>query len=206
MANSSSTGGYLVPAPAPAPLEGRTLLRFVQQIIAGITGLDGKMVRPYWQDEPPDVPEAGIAWAAFKITRRPSDEFPFVGQYPWAPNPEAINLQRHEELDVLTTFYDCGSTGAANEDGTGLADYYAALLRDGFSIPQNRDQLFLTGMGLAKIGELITAPVLLKGRWQYRVDLNFTIRRQIDRVYPVQTITAAEGILYTDTGLPPQPF
>lgn len=204
MVNTSASGGYLAPAVVPAPLEGQALLRFFQQIIVGITGLPGDMVRPYWQDQPPDIPEIGTVWAAFRITRRPSDEFPFVGQYPWAPDPVSINLQRQEELDVLTTFYDCGSTGPDNSGG--LADYYAALLRDGFAIPQNREPLFLAGMGLARIGDLITAPVIFKGHWQYRVDLEYTIRRQIDRIYPVQTIVAANGTLYTDTGLPPQSF
>jgi hypothetical protein len=203
--NTSSSGGYLLPAGTPAPLEGRDLLRFFQQIIVGITGLDGKLVRPYWQAEPPDIPDEGTAWAAFKITRRPSDEFPFVGRLPYvAVDDGSDHLQRHEALDIFVTFYDIGSTGL--NDSGGLADSYASLLRDGLAVAQNREPLFLVGMGLTKIGDLVTAPVLFKVRWQNRVDFEFTIRRQIDRVYPVQTIVSANGLLYTDTGLPPQPF
>lgn len=203
MSNTSSSGGYLAPAVNPAPLEGQALLRFFQQIIVGITGLPGNMVRPYWQQEPPSIPDAGDAWIAFKITRRPSDEFPFVGTYTYDAT-QSYYLQRHEQLDILATFYDIGSTGLNNSGGT--ADYYAALLRDGLLIPQNREPLFLVGMGLVKTGDLVTVPELFKSRWQYRVDLEFSVRRQIDRIYPVQTIVSATGDIYTDTGLPPQPF
>lgn len=202
MANSSSTGGYLLPASSPAPLEGRALLRFFQAIMVGVTGLNGTLVRPYWQEEPPDVPDAGVAWCAFKITKRPSDEYPFVGRLKSTATGDY--LQRHEAIDILTTFYDIGSTGL--NDSGGLADTYASLLRDGLAIPQNREPLFLAGMGLVKIGELITVPVIFKKRWQNRVDFEFTVRRQITRLYAVNTIVAADGDLYTDGGLAPQPF
>jgi hypothetical protein len=203
--NTSATGGYLSPAVNPAPLEGQALLRFFQQMIAGITSLPGNMVRPYWQQEPPDVPDAGEAWCAFKITKRPSDEYPYVA----LPNRPvsaqlAYTMQRHEELNIETTFYDLGSTGLNNTGGQ--ADYNAALLRDGLLVPQNREPLFLASMGLVKTGDLVTVPVVFKKRWQYRVDLEWIVRREIVRVYPVLTIVAATGDVYCDNGLPAQPF
>jgi hypothetical protein len=203
--NTSATGGYLKPALNPAPLEGQALLRFFQQIMVGITSLPGDMVRPYWQSEPPDIPDAGEAWAAFRIVKRPSDEYPYV-DFPRSPSSQqlAYTMQRHEELDIETTFYDLGSTGKNNSGGQ--ADYNAALLRDGLLVPQNREVLFLNSMGLVKTGDLITAPVLFKKRWQYRVDLSWTIRREIIRVYPVLTIVSASGDINYDTGLPAQPF
>ncbi len=204
MTNTSATGGPLVPETSPAPLEGRALLRFFQQIIVGITGLDGTVVRPYWQEEPPTVPDAGVAWAAFKITRRPSDEYPFVGRYYYQAEDGNDYLQRHEALDILTTFYDTGSTGL--DDSGGLADSYASLLRDGLAVPQNREPLFLAGMGLVRIGDLITVPVIFKRRWQNRVDFEFTVRRQIDRAYPVLPLVGATGDIITDTPPFTQPF
>jgi hypothetical protein len=199
---TSATGGYLTPAASPAPLEGRALLRFFQQIIVGVTALVGDLVRPYWQEEPPTVPDAGVAWCAFKITKRPSDEYPFVGRLKASATGDY--LQRHEALDILTTFYDTGSTGL--DDSGGLADTYASLLRDGLAIPQNREPLFLAGMGLVKVGDLVTVPVIFKKRWQNRVDFEFTVRRQVTRLYPVQTLVSASGDIYTDGGLAPQPF
>lgn len=202
MGNTSSTGGYLLPASSPAPLEGQALLRFFQQIIVGVTGLDGTMVRPYWQAEPPNVPQQGDAWCAFKIARRPSDEYPFIGRLPYLPEDLADHLQRHEELNIATTFYDTGSTGVNNTGS--LADYYAALCRDGLAVPQNREPLFLAGMGLTKIGPALTVPEQVKTRWQYRVDFEFSVNRQIDRAYPVNSLVAAQGVFDYDTGLPPQ--
>lgn len=202
--NSSASGGYLSPAANPAPLEGQALLRFFQQIIVGITALPGNMVRPYWQEEPPDIPDAGTAWAAFKITKRPSDEYPFVGMSNVPLGGVAYQMQRHEELDILTTFYDMGSTGLNNSGGQ--ADYNVSLLRDGLLVPQNREPLFLAGMGLVKTGDEVPVPVIVKKRWQYRVDLEWVVRRQINRVYNVTTIVSAQGDIYYDTGLPAQPF
>ena len=76
----------------------------------------------------------------------------------------------------------------------------------GAAIAQNRETLVTAGMNLAKIGELVVVPSLLKLRWLYRVDLELTIRRQIDRAYPVLTLESASGVIHTDVGLPPQSF
>jgi hypothetical protein len=208
MPNTSATGGYLLPdpAPAPAPLEGQALLRFFQQVIVGITGLPNQLVRPYWQEESPDIPDPSetTAWAAFRIVRRPSDEYPFVGRLPYQAEAGVTTMQRHEVLNIATTFYDLGSTGPNNSGGQ--ADNFAALLRDGLLIAQNREPLTLAGMGLVKTGDLVTVPVVFKSRWQYRVDLEWEVRREISRTYSVLTIVSATGDIYYDTGLPAQPF
>ncbi len=186
----SATGGYLIPSGTP-PLEGQALLDFLQGVIVGITGLDGTMVRPVWQSEPPNMPDAGTAWCAFRITTRPSDTFPVVKHNADGQGVDA--LQRHEELHVLCSFYDLGS-GA-------VADAHAAQLRDGLSIAQNREVLTLNNMGLAKTGDLVAVPVIVKTRWLYRVDLEVVIRRQIDRLYPVLNLTSAQGSVATDDGI-----
>lgn len=191
MANDSSSGGYLSPLPTTPPLQGQALLNFLQAVIVGITGLDGTMVRPYWQGEPPNVPDAGLAWCAFRIQARPSDTFPFVKHNADGQGGDA--LQRHEALHILTSFYDLGSGG--NADG------YASLLRDGLLIAQNREILTLNKMGLAKTGDIIPVPSLLKFRWLYRADFDLVIRRQIDRLYPVLDVLSAQGTIVSDDGL-----
>jgi hypothetical protein len=195
VSNTSATGGYLLPAPSPAPLEGQALLDFVQAWVVGITNLPGDLVRPYWQSEPPNVPTAGTAWCAFRVTTRPSDEYPFVG---FQSGSDTYEMQRHETLDVLASFYDLGSGG--------LADQLAAQLRDGAMVAQNREPLTAAGMGLTRTGTPTAVPVLLKQRWQYRVDLEVVLRREIQRSYPVETLESVAGDLYTDTGLPPEPI
>ncbi len=204
MANDSSSSGYLQPNPAPGPLEGQELQRFVQQVVVGLTGLAGPLVVPYWQTEPPDTPQDATCWVAVMIGRQPADTFPFVGQYPWRAalsgdqSDQSYYFQRHESLEIACSVYDLGSNG--------LADHYAALLRDNLAIPQNREILTLAGMGLKTVGDLVNVPSIFKTRWRYRVDFPFTINRQIDRIYPVLTLKAANGLLYFDNGLPPQPF
>jgi hypothetical protein len=189
MANDSSTGGYLAPTGA-APPEGQALLDIIQAVIVGITGLAGPMVRPVWQSEPPNIPDAGDAWCAFRITRRRPDKWAVVTHNANGQGSDA--LQRHEDLHVLCSFYDLGSGG--------LADSLSALMRDGLSIAQNREALQLQNMGLGSIGECIAVPVILKNRWLYRVDLDFVLRRQINRVYPVLTVLSANGTLKSDDG------
>jgi hypothetical protein len=182
--NTSASGGYLAPEAVPAPLEGEALLRFIQQFVVGITGLPGDMVRPRWQPEPPNIPSAGEAWAAIGVSARPSDTYPYVGEID-TPEGGVAELQRHEDLNILSSFYGLGSGS--------LADEFCARLRDGLSISQNLEPLFHAGMGFISCGVPVAVPSLLKERWLYRVDLPFGIRRAIVRRYPVRTILSAEG-------------
>jgi hypothetical protein len=188
----SSTGGYLSPAASPAPLEGGALNIVIQQAIVGVTGLAGNYVRPSFQAEPPDSPDAGQAWCAFRYRTRPSDVFPAI-VHQSAGNGQD-QLQRHEAIDVLATFYDQGTTGQA--------DANAALLRDGLAIAQNREALLSNGLVLVSVGELIAVPVLLKQRWMYRVDLPFVLRRVIARDYAVLNVESLGGTIVTDAEPP----
>src|SRR4051812_32846586 len=99
MANDSSTGGYLAPAGSPAPLEGQALLRFLQGVVVGITGLPGKRVVQRWQDEPPVIPPGDVPWAAVDVVSREMDDNASIIH---DPNANAAtgqdNLQRHEIL------------------------------------------------------------------------------------------------------------
>lgn len=189
----SSTAGFLAPAgpPAPEPIDGGTLNDFLQAIFAGITGLDGTMVRPAFQPEPGNVPDAGVAWMAFQYTARPADMFPAIVHHPDGSGFD--EFQRHEELHLLCSFYDLGSSG--------LADYYCAILRDGIMLPQNFEVLTRAGMGLAMVGDKTVVPVLMKMRWQYRVDLPLIVRRAVVRYYNVLNLLQASGTITTDTGV-----
>lgn len=177
----SNVPGYLLPS--SGPLEGQALLRFIQQWVVGITGLDGTLVRPRWQPEPPNIPTAGEAWAAVGIALRPADSYAYASSRPdgsWL-------VQRHELLHVLASFYDLGYGG--------LADEYASRLREGAQVPQNLEPLLAAQMGLGWTGDLTAVPSLLKKRWLYRVDLPVVIRRCIERIYPVLSLASAEGTL-----------
>jgi hypothetical protein len=187
--SDSSTGGYLAPNSSPSPLEAATLNQVIQQAIAGMSGLPGSLVRPSFQSESPDIPDAGTAWCAFRYTTRPSDTFPAIIHQPAANNGNGQDeLQRHEAVHVLASFYDQGTVGQK-------ADTLAALVRDGFVIAQNREALLSAGIVLVSTGELTAVPVLIKQRWMYRVDLPFVLRRLIQRHYPVLNLLSAGGTI-----------
>lgn len=184
MANDSSTGGYLTPATSPAPLEGQALNRFLQQVWVGITGLDGTLIRPRWQAEPPAIPPFGTDWMAFGITRRKGDTFTSTIHDPTGNGNDSV--YRQEMLDILCTFYGPD------------ADNYASLLREGLFVAQNREVLQLNNFGLVEVGEAVAVPEIIKDRWTYRVDMRVTLRRSILRTYPVLNILSAEGTVDTD--------
>ena len=185
----SSTGGILSPAASPAPLDGLNLNNFFQTLFVALTGLDSTLVRPAYQPEPGNIPDAGVAWMAFRYTTRPIDPNPYLG-YDQAGNYE---FQRHEYLDLMLSFYDLGTNG--------LADYYCSLIRDGLKVPQSNEYLQNAGMGLIKTGDKAVMPSLVQSRWQYGVDLPIVVSRAVQRYYPVLTVLQATGSIVTDVGL-----
>lgn len=192
MTNTSATGGYLAPEASPAPLEGQDLNRFLQQVVVGVTGLSGTLVRPRWQAVPPNLPAAATVWAAVGVLSRPSDTFPHVLHDPDVLGADV--LTRNETLNLQVSFYDTGTNGQA--------DKFCAILRDGLVIAQNREVLGLNGMVLNSTGDPQPVPALLKQRWLYRVDLPVVIVREVRRVYPILNLASFVGTLVNDVGLP----
>lgn len=179
MAVDSSTSGYLAPAALPEPLDDQALRRFLQPIVVQITGIPGNMVRPRWQAEPANLPDFGTDWVAMGATRRAREWNAAITHH----SDGSDQLDRNEEIELLCSFY--GPNAEAN----------CAALSDGLQIEQNRDALFLNAMGLVDASEPIILPVLIKQRWTYRVDLLLTLRRHIQRVYPVLNIAEADSTI-----------
>ena len=176
MSNTSATGGYL--ADVTPPQEGVALRRFIGELLAGVTGLPGELVRPIWQDNPPPLPEHGTTWLAYGITARRVE----AGE-PWQAemaDGSGAALRRHEMLDVQLTAY-------------GEAEALLASLRDGLDVAQNREQLFLAAVAVVDFGAIIHAPELINERWWNRADSTLTLRREVRREYPILTFAAAEG-------------
>ncbi|MBB4017380.1 hypothetical protein GGR16_002409 [Chelatococcus caeni] len=192
MANDSSTGGYLVPdgPPAPQPLQDDALDDFFQGLIVGLTGLPGPMVRPRWQPKPPKQPPADADWCAIGIVNVTPDDNAYVGHVPDGAGGEGVDqLQRHEVLDILASFYGPNR------------QHYAGMARDGLSIAQNREPLFHADMGFVGVGPLIAAPEFANQQWIKRSDFTIQVRRQVTRVYPVRNLLSAQGEFIADNGL-----
>lgn len=176
----------------PTPLQGKDLNRFLQQWLVSMVNIDPTLMRPGWQAEPPNLPSVTKAWGAFRVLSSIADNYPaFV--HISAPDSDGVDqLQRHERLNILVSFYDLGTDGLANS--------YAATLRDGLAVAQNREILTLNGMGLIEVGQLQAVPSLLKERWQYRVDLPFQLSRIVVRTYAVLDVESVHGEVLTNDG------
>lgn len=188
MSNTSATGGYLTPnpAPAPQPLFGVDLNRFIQAVLVGVSGLEGRLVRPRWQVEPANMPDLEVDWMAFGITRVTRDAYAYEDHVD-DPDGGYDRFIRHETIELLLSFY--------GPDGNG----YASLVGDGLQIAQNREALTAAGMAVVETGDLTTVPTLVKERWQQRVDMTLTLRRQVRRHYPILNFLSAAGTVDAET-------
>jgi hypothetical protein len=183
----SSSWGFEAGSWVPGGLEGQNLEDFIQQFVAGVAGLDGTLTRPRWQPEPPNIPAFGTTWAAVGIMRR--RPLGFVGAVLHNPANDGHDLMlRHEQLEVLVTFY-----GPQCDD-------YSSNLHDGLMIWQNREVLRLVGMGFVEITESIRVPEYIKNQWVDRVDKTLFINRIIVRRYPVLNLLSAAGAVMTEVG------
>lgn len=195
--NTSATGGPMLPSvpPAPFPLEGIALLDIIQETLVALSGIATDNVRPRFQSEPPNIPDRGTSWLSFGIQSRPSDTNVVIQHDGAAAAGEGQdNFQRQEELMILCSFYDDGSTGEAY--------MRAAMTRDGFTIPQNMEALQADGIYWGYSGELTQLPSLLKTQWLYRVDLSICLRRQVNRAYRILNLLSAQAQIIAGAGDP----
>lgn len=184
MSNTSSSGGYLAPLPIPEVLEDDALDDFFQGIFAGITGLDPTMFFPRWQPEPPNLPAVDADWASLGVTTTDPDTFGV--ELHSDAGEGSSELQQHEVIDILTSFYGPN------------ANKYAGLLRMGFQVAQNREILQQNAMAFVQSGNPVSVPSLVKDKWKRRVDLQIKIRRQVRRIYAVENLLSSQGELNTE--------
>jgi len=186
MANTSATGGYLAPT-APVPLEDDALDDLLQELVAGVTGLPGAMVRPRWQTTVPKQPEPSENWCAIGVNRQANDASPAIQHE--GDGDGSDDYIRHQEIDLLCSFYGPAAKG------------YAQRLADGMSIPQNSEQLALSGMKFVRASDIQAAPALINQQWNRRYDLTLTLRRKITRTYPVRNLLSAQSSITHDSAI-----
>lgn len=201
--NSSRTGGFVLPGtgtafgfdassldvggfdvgfwtPGIEPVYDDELDNFLQQIVVGVTGLAGNLVRPRWQAEPPnDPPFDAPAWAAIGTADVVSETNAAIVHDGRSNGRDYVVV--NEEIEALVSFY--GRDGGAT----------AARFRDGLQVSQNRYTLPRQLAGLVECGTRITkVPSLVNQRWRWRYDLSMTVRRQVVRPYPIYNIVEAD--------------
>ena len=184
MSNTSATGGYLIPADAPAVNEDTELEDIFQAAISGMTGIAGQLVRPRWQPGNPKQPAANANWAAFSVTMQMPDNNPSI-QHVGAEDGKDV-YKRHIDVQLLVTLY--GPDSGAN----------ASRLRDGLQIAQNSETLNASGVAFVEAGEIREMPELVNNQWIRRKDLVMRFRREIVRDYPILNIVEADPVIISD--------
>ena len=180
MLNDSSTGGYLVPAATPVVDDDRALRLLLQTVIVGVTGLAPTLVRPSWQRNPPPIPAVDVDWIGFGVTAQRPDFDPYM-EHVTRDEESAMKMNRHETIEIACVCYGDNCKATAN------------AIRDGLHIAQNREALYLAGMGFVGVSDLIPAPELINDQWVDRADVTLTLRREVRREYPILHFLSAVG-------------
>lgn len=184
MANDSSTGGYLAPVDAQPPPDDAGLDAIFQQLVVGVTGLPGSLVRPRWQPTVPKQPEASVNWCALSVSEQDPDDSPAIVHN--SDGDGSDTYIRHQKLDVLCSFYGPSAKG------------YAQRLIDGLAIPQNIEQLKAMSVAFVSTSGIRAAPDLINEQWIRRYDLIVHFRRAITRTYAVLNILSAKPDYHSD--------
>jgi hypothetical protein len=187
MTNTSASGGQLLPAGTPAPAEDADLDAIFQAVIAAISGLPGQYVRPRWQPVPPQQPEPTTDWCAVGIGVSHPDAGPYFGHD--TVDPGTDTYIRHEQLDVLASFY--GPSGKR----------YTGILRDGLAVRQNTEALAAVDVAFVESGSIRALPEFVNQQWIRRWDLPLRFRRKVTRTYPVRNVLSADIAIATDSGI-----
>lgn len=174
---TSAVAGYLTPVITTQEYD-NAFDDFFHGVIVGVTALDKNLVRPRWQEDPPTLPQRTVTWVGFGVV---GDAVPDTFAY------EAVDkIVRHEVATVLCTFYGP------------LANTYAALLRDGLALSQNRWELDRENIGLIEAIGPRTFAESIKDTWVRRADLSIRLRREVGRKYEILSLLSAHGIVHTD--------
>lgn len=181
MPNDSTAAGYLQPV-GGAPLEDSALDAIFQQMIVGLTGLPGNMVRPRWQPTVPKQPEPNVNWCAVSVMDIEPDPNPYEQQN----DDGSESFIRHEILPVLCSFYGPSAMS------------YAAQARDGIYVSQNNAMLDQHEMGLVEASRITPAPDLVNQQWVRRYDLTIRVRRRVVRTYQILDILSAQATVDSD--------
>ena len=188
MANTSATGGYLSPL-TPSPAYDQPLDVQLQRVVVGITGLAGNLVRPRWQETPPQQPARNVNWCAIGIVRIGAAYGHHISHFPDGEGYD--EAEAYEDLELLASFYGPGCAGVA------------ALLRDGLRIPQNREEMRANGMALTADDTITLLGEAVGPEYRRRADLPLALTRVVSRSYPILNLLEAQGSIASQAATEP---
>ncbi|WP_142850864.1 hypothetical protein [Telmatospirillum sp. J64-1] len=156
MSNNSATGG---PLAVEGGLSREALEDVIHDLLAGLTGLEGALIRPRYQPKPPPQPKPEVDWCAFGITEAAPEGTQLI------QGDGAAVLHSQASLTVALSFYGPGG------------DVLAGRVRAGLQIAQNREGLRAAGLAYVSAGAIIAGAELVGGSWLPRFDLTLTLRQ-----------------------------
>ncbi len=184
--SNSSTGGFLHPHPQPPTLvtapPGLTFIEFIQSLLVGLSGFNGSLVRPEWQQQGPKQPDIDVDWLAFGLGSATPDHNAYI-EVDRDGNP---SLQRNELIPIIVSVY-----GPKSYDNIGM-------IRDGFQLTQNLVSMRQANVGFGYDTPAQHVPDFFNGRWFDRWRAEFFVRRQLNRTYPILTFASANGTIHAD--------
>lgn len=179
MPNTSATGGFLRQTSAPPARE--RLEDVWHDVIAGITGLGAKLVRPTHQIDPSAVPPVRTDWCAFRLEMDGARNF---ADHVHDGSGEGCDLViDHMPWRVTAFFY-----GPDAED-------LAGALRRGLEIAQNRSALRRAGCAVTSVESPVSVPELDGEIWRRRADLAIHMTVTMASAYGVLNLKDARGVI-----------
>ena len=130
------------------------------------------------------MPEPSADWCAMSVSIESHRDFPYIDHN--GAGDGSDTLIRHEEIEVLTTFY--GPNAQMN----------ASILRDGFYVPQNIEGLNASAIGFVEADSIRAVPELFNQQWVKRYDLTLRFRRKVQRNFAVLNILSATPVIVND--------
>lgn len=192
MANTSATGGYLLPS-TPTPAYGLSLDGVFQRVVAALSGLNPANVRPAVQPNDPvtgqvlaRIPNADTNWCAVRVEDVPGLEMP--SQTHISDGDGSTVLQRIDVLDVTVFCYGPDSDGIARQ------------IRDLLYVSQNREALRAQGLEFNGYLSLINVPDMPSVGTRRRSDLKLRFFQTVERTLPILNLLEAQGTVRTDGG------
>lgn len=185
MSNTSATGGYLTET--PEQIDVTALENIWHDIIAGITALDNKLVRPSRSIDPARQPKNNVNWVAFEIARTPGFSY-------FPPVMHRSAADGHDEIidyspyTIRAAFYGPDS------------DRIAGAFRRGLFIWQNRQALRKAKIALLEVGSPETLPELDSMRWRDRADVTARFVVENRGRYEVLNLLQSGGALSGNDG------
>ncbi|GHV35115.1 hypothetical protein FACS1894187_07130 [Synergistales bacterium] len=179
--NTSATGGFLTETGAVTRIQ---LENLWHDVISGLSGIQGKLVRPAFQEDPGPTPGAAVTWAAFQIMNGDANNYPHVQHYGEDDGETVVYDQTTK--NVLVSFYGPE------------ADDKADALRRQLHIRQNRDALRAAGVAVTWVDAPFQLPELVNDKWLRRVDLKINSVVDIAGAYQILNLLRADGGLLAD--------